>query len=76
MFMLVAVLDLYCCVGFFSSCGEWGHSSLLCVGFSLQWLLLLRSMALGPTGFSTCGMWGLLTGLVTLQHVGSSQTRD
>ena len=27
----------------FSSCGERGYSSLRCTGFSLQWLLLLRS---------------------------------
>ena len=30
-------------------------SSLLCVGFSLWWLLLLQSMALGCEGFSSCG---------------------
>ena len=26
---------------------SWGYSLLLCVGFSLQWLLLLRKQALG-----------------------------
>ena len=42
-------LYIFGCVGSlllctaFSSCGEGGYSSLRCVGFSLQWLLLLRS---------------------------------
>ena len=38
-----------CCVQAFSSCGEW------CMGFSLRWLLLLRSMGCRRTGFSSCG---------------------
>ena len=33
-----------------------GYSSLQCVGFSLQWLLLLRSMGSRHAGFSSCGM--------------------
>ena len=65
--MLLAVLDLHLYAGFF--CGEWAHSLLLCVGFS-------RSMAFRPPGFSSCGTWVLLMGLVILQHVGSCQTRD
>ena len=43
-----------------------GYSPLRCVGFSLQWLLLLRSMGsrcVGfsscGTGFSSCGSWAL-----------------
>ena len=32
-----------------------GYSSLRCTGFSLQWLLLLRSMGSRCTGFSSCG---------------------
>ena len=32
-----------------------GHSSLRCVGFSLWWLLLLRSTGSRCTGFSSCG---------------------
>ena len=32
-----------------------GHSSLRCAGFSLQWLLLLRSMGSRHAGFSSCG---------------------
>ena len=33
-----------------------GYSSLRCVGFSLQWLLLLRSTGFRHVGFSSCGM--------------------
>ena len=34
-----------------------GYSSLWCAGFSLQWLLLLRSMGSRRAGFSSCGTW-------------------
>ena len=34
-----------------------GCSSLRCAGFSLCWLLLLRSMGSRCTGFSSCGTW-------------------
>ena len=33
-----------------------GYSSLRCVGFSLQWFLLLRSTGSRRAGFSNCGM--------------------
>ena len=33
------------------------YSSLRCVGFSLQWFLLLRSTGSRRTGFSSCGTW-------------------
>ena len=36
-----------------------GYSSLQCVGFSLQWLLLLWSMGSRHAGFSSCGSWAL-----------------
>ena len=67
-----------------------GYSSLQCVGFSLQWLLLLRSMDSRHVGFSSCGtraqqLWLVgsrmqaqqlwRTGLVGPPHMGSSQTR-
>ena len=32
-----------------------GYSLLQCVGFSLQWLLLLRSTGSRHAGFSSCG---------------------
>ena len=34
-----------------------GYSLLRCAGFSLWWLLLLRSTGSRRTGFSSCGMW-------------------
>ena len=34
-----------------------GYSSLWCVGFSLRWLLLLRSTGSRCVGFSSCGTW-------------------
>ena len=33
-----------------------GDSSLWCAGFSLRWLLLLRSMGSRHAGFSSCGV--------------------
>ena len=33
-----------------------GYSSLRCVGFSLQWLLLLQSTGSRHEGFSSCGV--------------------
>ena len=33
------------------------YSSLRCAGFSLRWLLLLRSMGSRCAGFSSCGEW-------------------
>ena len=35
--------------------GSGGYSSLWCAGFSLRWLLLLRSTASRRAGFSSCG---------------------
>ena len=34
-----------------------GYSSLQCAGFSLRWLLSLRSTGSRHAGFSSCGMW-------------------
>ena len=34
-----------------------GYSSLWCAGFSLGWLLLLRSTGSRHAGFSSCGTW-------------------
>ena len=66
------------------------YSSLRCTGFSLQWLLLLRSTSSRPAGFSSCGvraqqLWLTgsraqaqqlwRTGLAAPWHVGSSWTR-
>ena len=81
---------------FLAACGlslvaaSGGYSSLWCAGFSLLWLLLLRSTGSKCTGFSSCGTWAQQlwlagsraqvqelwhTGLVAPRHVGSSRTR-
>ena len=55
-----------------------GYSSLRCAGFSLRWLLLLRSTGCRRAGFSSCGSWAQSlwhAGLVAPRHVGSSRTR-
>ena len=67
-----------------------GYSSLWCAGFSLRWLLLLRSTGSRHAGFSSCGTWAQQlwlagsraqaqqlwrTGLVAPRHVGSSRIR-
>ena len=55
---------IFCCVGSsFAARGlslvaaRGGYSSLRCMGFSLWWLLLLRSTGSRCSGFSSCGMW-------------------
>ena len=68
-----------------------GYPSLQCMGFSLRWLLLLRSTGSRHVRFSSCGMraqelWLVgsrvqaqqlwSVGLVAPRHVGSSRTRD
>ena len=45
MYLFLAALGLHCCPRTFSSCGKRGYSLLQCTGFSLRWLLLLRSTA-------------------------------
>ena len=55
------------------------YSSLQCMGFPLQWLLLLWSTGSRLTGFGSCStqaqeLW--YTGLASPWHVESSQTRD
>ena len=50
-----------------------GCSSLWCVGFSLQWLLLLQGMGSMARGLSSCSLWAYLPcGMCSL----SSLTRD
>ena len=81
----MAVLGLHCCAGFFSTCREQRpFSSGRCVGFSLQWLVLLWGTISRHESFSNCGsralehklsIWGTM-GSIALQHVGPSWTRD
>ena len=56
LFFFLAALGLLCCARAFSSCGEWGYSSLQCAGFSLWWLLLLWSTGSRCVGFRSCSM--------------------
>ena len=78
-YLFLAALGLCCCTWAFSSCSHsGGYSSLWCVGFSLRWLLLLRSTGTRREGFSSCGaraqqLWR--TGLVAPRHVGFSWSR-
>ena len=47
---------LHCCTRVFSSCREWGYSSLWCMSFSWKWLFLLWSTDPRCMGFSSCSM--------------------
>ena len=55
-------LFIFGCTGSSLLCGlsvvaaSRGYSSLPCVGFSPQWLLLLRSTGFRRAGFSSCGL--------------------
>ena len=57
-YLFLAVLGLRCCACRLSLvAASGGYFSLGCTGFSLQWLLLLRSTGSRRTGFSSCGTW-------------------
>ena len=60
----------------FSSCGEWGYSSLRCADFS--WLLLLQSIGSRHSSFNSCSSQHLVLSLrscsVWLQGAGPSVT--
>ena len=51
--LFLAVFSLCCCTRAFSSCSERGYSLLWCAGFSLWWLLLLRSVGSRCPSFSS-----------------------
>ena len=57
-YLSTAALGLRCCTWAFSSCGERGYSQLQCAGFSLWWLLLLRSMgsSMRASVVAACGL--------------------
>ena len=59
LFLLFGCIGSSCCARAFSSFGERGYSSLRCTGFSLRWLLLLRSTGSRRMGFSSCGVRAL-----------------
>ena len=48
-----------------------GYSSLQCAGFSLRWLLLLRSTGPRHVGFSSCGTWASAVVACGLSSCGS-----
>ena len=62
-FLNLFFIYFWLCWVFVAACGlslvvaSGGCSSLQCMGFSLQWLLLLRSTGSRHVGFSSCGMW-------------------
>ena len=64
-FLIDLYLFIYFCLcwvfvaahGFSLLVASGGYSSLRCAGFSLQWLLLLRSTGSKHVGFSSCGTW-------------------
>ena len=45
-----------------------GYFLLRYVGFSLQWLLLLRSTGSRCAGFSSCGSWAKSAGSIVVAH--------
>ena len=55
--LFLAALGLRCCLELSLVAASGGYSSLRHTGFSLPWLLLLRSMGSRHAGFSSCGMW-------------------
>ena len=54
-YLFLAALSFVAARGFSLAAMSGSYSSLQCVGFSLQWLLLLRSTGSRHAGFSSCG---------------------
>lgn len=76
-FLYLAVLGLQCCSGFLQLRHVGTVLQLSRVGFSLLWLLLLRTTGSRGTGLSSCSMWAQelwLMGLVALRYVKSCWT--
>ena len=86
---MLAVLGLHCFEGSSQAEVSGGYSSLRCLDFLLQWLLLLQStgyrarrlhspgssgVAVPPSRVQARELW--CTGSAALQHVGSSRTRN
>ena len=59
--MFLVVLSLHCCVGFFSSCGEWGLlcscnvQAPCCGGFSCHTAQTLGASVVAACKLSSCG---------------------
>ena len=58
-YFFLAVLGVCYCAQLSLVAASGGYSSLGCAGFSLRWLLLLRSSGSRHVGFSSCGSQGL-----------------
>ena len=54
LFLFLAALGLCCCARVSLVAASGGYSLLRCEGFSLWWLLLLRSTGSRHAGFSSC----------------------
>ena len=65
MYLILAALDLRCCVWAFASCSKRGCFSLWRVDFLLRWFPMLQSAGSRHTGFRSCS-----SGI--LEHVLSS----
>ena len=83
-FKFIYFIYFWLCWVFIAVCGlslvgaSGGYSPLRCMGFSLQWLLLLRSTGSRCAGFSSCSTRASVVvaqGLIAPRHVGSSRTR-
>ena len=79
-YLFLAALGLCCFVWGLSLVAARGLcSSLQCLGFSLRWLLSLRSTGSRHAGVSSGSTWAQQlwpTGLAAPHHVESSRTRD
>ena len=75
LFILGCIGSSLLSAGFSLVVASWGYSSLRCLGFSLQWLLLLQSTGSRHmrSVVAARGLWS--AGLVAPWHVGSSRTR-
>ena len=79
MYLFLAVLGLHCCAYAFSSCGRQGLLFTVVCRLLIVVASLVAKTVLGHVGFSSCSTWAQqlwLMGLVALQPVGSSHTRD
>lgn len=70
-YLCLVVLGLVAMLGLSLVAMSGGHSSLRCVGFSLQYFPCCRAQGLGHEVSVA-----VVRGSVALQHVESSQTRD
>ena len=68
-FLVLAVLGL-CCTSFSLVAGSGGYFPLKCMGFSLQWLLLLQSTGSRARGLQQLQLPGSTAQAQCLRHVG------